>query len=142
MLFLIHLIPLLSNNYEVKKINLNSKGSRGSGRTSAPKEDAGEPVKVAEQAEHNTLILKAVTQVDENTDSLIISYWMSALAWFPVQVYPVHLTSPRNISQLHLHASHRSAFLGEQDYLMLRRAQETSLKIEMKPSSLRHGAEE
>lgn len=50
---------------------------------------------------------------------------------FPVQVYPVHLTSPRNISQLHLHVSHRSAFLGEQDYLMLRRAQETSLKIEM-----------
>ena len=27
MLFLIHLIPLLSNNYEVKEINLNSKGN-------------------------------------------------------------------------------------------------------------------
>lgn len=50
---------------------------------------------------------------------------------FPVQVYPVHLTSPRKISELHFNASYLSAFLGEQDYLMSRRAQETSLKIEV-----------
>ena len=43
----------------------------------------------------------------------------------------MHLTSPRKISELHFNVSHLSAFLGEQDYLMLRRAQEASLKIEV-----------
>ena len=64
----------------------------------------------------------------------IAFFWVlvSELPFFlNLQVSNVHLTSPRKISELHFNVSHLSAFLGEQDYLMLRRAQEASLKIEV-----------